>query len=136
MVVFAICEAYMEGEGGWKWNPKWWRIKLPKGYSYTAYHMWAYFVFGPLVFIFFPLLIAGFSARFFWILVAGYLLGTTIEDFMWFVVNPYYSLAKWNPKEVKWYPWVQLGKLAIPVSYVIKLSLAAAILGGLNFLLS
>jgi len=129
-VSWSFWEAYMEGDTGWKWNPKWWRINLPRGYTYTAYHVWAFLIFAPIVFIILPLIVAGFSWRFFWLLLAAVLLGTTLEDFMWFVVNPSYPLSKWNPNETKWYPWFKLGRLHLPISYIVKIVLATLILIG------
>jgi len=128
MVAWSCWESYMEGDSGWKWNPKWWRIYLPGGYTYTAYHIWAFWIFAPLVIIVLPLLVAGFSWRLLWLLVAALLFGSIIEDFMWFVVNPCYPFSKWNPRETKWYPWLKIGKFALPLSYVVKAILTIIIL--------
>ena len=128
MISWSFWEAYMEGDTGWKWNPKWWRINLPSGYTYTAYHIWAFWIFAPLVFIVLPLVAAGFSLRLFWLLLSAYLFGSILEDFMWFVVNPSYPFAKWNPRDTKWYPWITLGRFSLPMSYVIKFVITLFIL--------
>ena len=111
---WAVWEAYLEGKQGWTWNPAWWRIKLPGGYYYTAYHVWAFWIFGPLVIIILPQVVAGFSSRLTLVLLFSYLVGTILEDFLWFVVNPVYSFKKWNPKDTIWYPWLRLGNFSIP----------------------
>lgn len=125
MVLFACSEAYMEGAGGWKWNPAWWRIKLPGGYTYTAYHFFTFVGFLPLLIIVFPLVIVGWDTHLFRVLLFSYIIGTRVEDFMWFVINPLFPLRKWNPKETTWYPWVTIGKFSIPLSYLINFSVAA-----------
>ncbi|PJC80088.1 hypothetical protein CO009_02780 [Candidatus Shapirobacteria bacterium CG_4_8_14_3_um_filter_35_11] len=130
MVCWAFWESYMEGDTGWTWNPKWWRIKLPKGYTYTAYHIWAFWIFAPIVFIVLPLISAGFSWRLFWLLTGSYLFGSVIEDFTWFVVNPCYPFSKWNPRDTLWYPWFTIGKFSLPLSYIAKLAISLIIFLG------
>lgn len=120
MACWAVWESYLEGKSGWTWNPAWWRIKLPGGYFYTAYHIWAFWIFGPLVIIISPQVVAGFSSRLTLVLLFSYLVGTILEDFLWFVVNPVYSFKKWNPKDTAWYPWMNAGFLQLPWSYVLK----------------
>lgn len=104
MILFACAEAYMEGKEGWKWNPAWWRIKLPNGYTYNAYHIFAFILFFPLVLIVLPLVVAGWNPHLFLVLVFSYVVGGRVEDFTWFVVNPLHPLSKWNPQETRWYP--------------------------------
>ena len=127
-VAWSFWESYMEGDTGWTWNPKWWRFYFPGGYTYTAYHIWAFWIFAPTVFILLPLVVAGFSWRLFWLLFASLLFGSILEDFMWFVVNPCYPFSKWNPRDTKWYPWLVIGKVSLPISYVIKFLLVVLIL--------
>ena len=128
MVLFACAEAYMEGKDGWKWNPKWWRINLPGGYTYTAYHFFIYFGMFPILLIFLPLLIAGWDRHLFLVLLFSYVVGSRVEDFTWFVVNPLHPLSKWNPQETRWYPWITVGKLSIPLSYTFNFIVAVGIL--------
>jgi len=128
MASFAYTEAVLEGDEGWAKDKKVWRFKIGWGYDYTSYHIVAYYVLFPILIIVLPLAIAGFSWSFFWFLLSSYLLGTIIEDFLWFVFNPKRPLRMWNPKETKWYPWVKYGKVALPVSYVVKFILAIIIL--------
>ncbi|HLD25118.1 MAG TPA: hypothetical protein VJB96_04350 [Patescibacteria group bacterium] len=118
MIFFACAEAYMEGKEGWKWNPAWWRIWLPGGYTYTAYHVFAFLLFFPLVFIVLPLVVAGWDRHVFLVLLFSTIIGGRVEDFTWFVVNPLHPLSKWNPRETRWYPWMKIGAINLPVSYV------------------
>lgn len=119
MVLHACSEAYMEGKDGWRWNPSWWRIRLPRGYTYTAYHFFVFIGMFPLLIIVLPLVIGGWDRHLFLVLVFSYIVGGRLEDFMWFAVNPLYPLSKWNPKETRWYPWMTIGKFSIPVAYVV-----------------
>ncbi len=124
MVLFACSEAYMEGKEGWHWNPAWWRIRLPKGYTYTAYHFFIYFCMFPLLLIALPLIITGWNSHLFLVLLFSYVVGSRVEDFTWFVVNPLHPLSKWNPRDTRWYPWVTIGTFSIPVSYLVNASIA------------
>lgn len=128
MAAFAYVEAVLEGDEGWARDKKVWRFKIGWGYDYTSYHIVTYYFLFPLLVILLPLSIAGFSWSFFWFLLASYLLGTIIEDFLWFVFNPKRPFRSWNPDQTKWYPWVKFGRVALPVSYVIKLIAAILIL--------
>lgn len=127
MVVYAYCEAVLEGEEGWAKDRSVWRFKIYKDFDYTSYHIAIYFIALPLLIIALPLLASGFSWRLFWILYDSYLLGTMFEDFMWFVFNPRRSLSRWNPRETTWYPWLQIKKFYLPWSYVYKPIMAAII---------
>jgi hypothetical protein len=135
-VSMAFWEAYMEGKDGWAKRQCGWKLKLPWGngkYHYTAYHFWLFYVFMPLLIFGVPFAIAGFSWRLLIILALAFIVGTRLEDFLWFVVNPKYPFSKWNPKDTKWYPWLTIGKFSIPVSYVVWLLAAAALLVLLNY---
>lgn len=128
MISFAHAEAYQEGKEGWKWNLKWWRIQLPNGYWYTAYHIFMYWVTLPLLIFGIPIALLGWNSHIFLVLLFSYLIGSTLEDFVWFVVNRDYPLSKWNPRDTKWYPWFTLGKFSLPLSYIIKLAASLALI--------
>lgn len=120
MISFAYSEAVLEGEEGWAKDKIVWRFKILKNHDYTSYHLITYFIVFPFIIILLPLIISGFSAHLFWLLFASYLIGTIVEDFMWFVFNPCRPFSKWNPLETTWYPWIKYKKFAIPVSYFVK----------------
>ena len=128
MIAWSHWEAYMEGDTGWTWNPAWWRFKLFGPYTYTAYHIWAFWIFAPIVFIVLPIVVAGFSWRLFWLLTGSYMFGSILEDFFWFVVNPLYPFSKWNPRETKWYPWIRMGTWSLPAAYVAKATISISML--------
>jgi len=71
-----------------------------------------------------PLVVSGFSLRLAGILLSALFLGCLVEDFLYFIVNPYFGLKKFNSKNVKWHFWLKLGKFEIPVSYLLSIILA------------
>ncbi|HDH91381.1 MAG TPA: hypothetical protein ENF38_00340 [Candidatus Aenigmarchaeota archaeon] len=114
-------EAAIEGKyGGGGKNPKFYRIL---GFKITKYHFWLWYVSIPL-FIMFPSVVAGFTWKLFGALATGAFLGGILEDFLWFVVNPYYGLRRFNSKYVQWLKWVKIGKVEVPRFYFINLLLA------------
>tara|TARA_Y100000310_G_scaffold111916_1_gene110346 strand:- start:29648 stop:29914 length:267 start_codon:yes stop_codon:yes gene_type:complete len=76
------------------------------------------------LFLTLPLIIYGLDLRLFGILVSAYFTGLVIEDFFWFVLNPVVSIKEFNPKFANYYPWLNLGFIKIPVSYILALILA------------
>jgi len=97
---------------GWAKMQQGWRIKTPVR-ELTAYHFWMWLVMTPL-FLFMPLAIYGWNFHLFWLLVASALTGIVIEDTLWFVLNPKFTMAKWNPQYCDWHKWIKVGKFAIP----------------------
>ncbi len=128
MVAFAYSEAVLEGEEGWARDKKCWRFRYHKNYDYTSYHVITYYILFPILIILLPIAVAGFSFQLLWLLLSAYLIGSILEDFMWFVFNPVRSFASWNPKDTTWYPWIKIGKFATPLSYFVKFLLGLAIL--------
>lgn len=116
---FSVVEAYQEGPQGWKLNPKWFRLRLTKKYFLTAYHVVMFLFLFPVFIFVLPLYLVGWSMHLFAVLLFSYLVGIVVEDFLWFVVNPEFAFSKWNPFHTSWYPWVRMGKVAIPVPYIV-----------------
>jgi hypothetical protein len=109
---FANVEIQIEGSAGWAANLPTWRIEKHwlldifwGGRAMTGYHAW--------VFAFMALALAGVMT--FWM----------VEDFVWFVANPAYGWAKFDPAHVAWHPHWLLG---VPVDYWIGLGGAVLIL--------
>lgn len=125
MIATAFWESYIEGPNGWAKNQVGWKIQFGN-FTYTAYHIWLYYIMIPLL-LALPLIVTGWDHHLFWILVFSYMIGATVEDFMWFVVNPAYPLKKFNPKDTTWHPWFQIGRFYLPIPYLIRLVLAAAV---------
>jgi len=106
---FAKVEIQIEGGAGWAANLPTWRIESHwlldifwGGRAMTGYHAWV-FSFMALVFHL-PIFLTGTwtakmearimgSLMFFWI----------VEDFLWFLFNPEFGLAKFNPGHVPWH---------------------------------
>ena len=127
---FANVEIQIEGGAGWAANLPTWRIEKHwlldifwGGRAMTGYHAWV-FSFMALVF-FSPL---AFNGKWRWrdagLALAGVMTFWMVEDFVWFVANPAYGWARFDPVHVAWHPHWFLGA---PVDYWIGLGGAALI---------
>ena len=106
---FANVEIQIEGGAGWAASLPTWRIEKHwlldifwGGRPMTGYHAWVF----PCVALFFhfPLI---FMRHFSWRAEARVLACIALfwitEDFLWFVLNPAYGLAKFTPALVPWH---------------------------------
>lgn len=129
---FAQVEIQIEGADGWAAKLPTWRIEhhwlldiFWGGRAMTGYHAWVF----PFVALFFhfPLVFTGhWTARLECRALGCIMLFWIVEDFLWFVLNPAYGLARFNPAGVAWHKhW--LG--AAPVDYWVGLLAAALLLG-------
>ena len=51
-------------------------------------------------------------------LATGYLIGIFLEDFFWFLVNPFYGIQRFNSQNAFWLMhWINIG-IEIPLFYV------------------
>ncbi|RYF34631.1 MAG: hypothetical protein EOO26_03790 [Comamonadaceae bacterium] len=128
---FANAEIQIEGKAGWAANLPTWRIEKHwlldvfwGGRAMTGYHAWV-FPFMALVF-FAPL---AFNGRWRWrdagLALVGLMTFWIVEDFAWFIVNPDYGFARFNPVDVTWHKhWI----FGAPVDYWVGLGCAALIL--------
>ena len=124
---FAQIEIQIEGSAGWAAKLPTWRIEAHwlldvfwGGRAMTGYHAWV-FPFVALMFHF-PLLFAGHvswraEAR----VVGLIMIFWVVEDFLWFVMNPAYGLARFEPASATWHKYWLFGA---PVDYWIFLPLA------------
>ncbi|MBS3145754.1 hypothetical protein J4414_03055 [Candidatus Woesearchaeota archaeon] len=115
-IAIAFWEAYMEGPNGWASKQYGWSLNLGIR-KLTAYHFWSWIIMIPL-FLLLPLVVFGFDKSIFWFLVGSYFIGTVVEDFTWFVVNPKFPLKNFNSDKVKWHKWIKIGKFEIPDFYI------------------
>ena len=125
----AFWEAYIEGRGGWAANQVGWKINFKVGFlkrPLDGYHFWSWLVMIP-AFLMLPFLMFGFDKHLFWLVVIGFLLGSVVEDFLWFVVNPDFPFRDFNPKKVWWHYWIGFGKFKVPEIYIIYPILALLI---------
>ena len=59
------------------------------------------------------------SIKLFGVLATGYLIGIVLEDFFWFVINPYYGIQRFNSRNAFWLlNWINLGSVEIPLFYI------------------
>jgi hypothetical protein len=106
---FANVEIQIEGGHGWAANLPTWRIEhhwlldiFWGGRPMTGYHAWVF----PFMAIFFhfPLI---FAWRWSWRLearvIACIMMFWLSEDFLWFVCNPAFGLAKFAPEFIPWH---------------------------------
>ena len=128
---FAMTEIQIEGPHGWASSLPTWRIENHPlldifwgGRAMTGYHAWV-FTFMFLVFHLPHAVLGSFSLRiearclgslmFFWI----------IEDFLWFVCNPAFGIARFAPQSIPWHKhWI----LGMPTDYLVFVLVGAVLL--------
>lgn len=117
---FAQTEIQIEGSAGWAANLPTWRIEKHwlldifwGGRAMTGYHAWVF----PFITLFFHFPFF-FMQQWSWRLqaraAASIMLFWITEDFLWFVMNPAFGLARFNPVDV---PWHKHWLLGAPVDY-------------------
>jgi hypothetical protein len=106
---FAQVEIVIEGGAGWAANLPTWRIEKHwllaifwGGRAMTGYHAWVF----PFIALFFhlPLFMFGhWSWRAECRVLACSMLFWIVEDFLWFVLNPAFGLARFYPAAIPWH---------------------------------
>lgn len=114
-VATAIWEAFIEGEHGGAKKQVGWSFKLA-GYDVKGYHFWLWLVAYPML-LALPLIVS-YSQHLLGIILMGYFIGSVLEDFLWFVINPKWSTKDFRPEKVDWYPWFKIGRFALPFFYL------------------
>jgi hypothetical protein len=106
-VVFALFEIQIEGKDGWATKLPCWRkedgliVKLSGGRPITGYHI--VMVSFVILIFHFPFLFAQWTLAT-ELLVLGLLFETfLLEDFFWFVFNPYFGLKRFKKGEIWWH---------------------------------
>jgi hypothetical protein len=106
-VILALWEIQIEGKDGWAAkSPGWriekgWVVKVTGGRPLTGYHVFmTLFIIGLLHLTF-------FFVPWSWqmeILLIGFYLGMLLlEDFFWFVLNPYYGIKNFRKGKIWWH---------------------------------
>jgi hypothetical protein len=128
---FAQIEIQIEGGAGWAANLPTWRIEKHwlldlfwGGRAMTGYHAWTF----PFIVLFFhfPLFFMGHwswqaESR----VLSCIMLFWIVEDFLWFVINPAYGLARFSATAVPWHKhWLWLA----PADYWIYMFVAVMLL--------
>jgi len=106
---FAMVEIQIEGPAGWAASLPTWRIAghwaldlFWGGREMTGYHAWI-FSFMALVF-FSPLAFTGrWDRRAVAQALAGLMLFWVVEDFAWFLLNPDFGWARFDPAHIPWH---------------------------------
>lgn len=119
---FAMTEIQIEGANGWACALPTWRIEKHwlldifwGGRPMTGYHAWVF----SFMFLAFhlPHLVNGrFSPLLELRCLGSLMLFWIVEDFLWFVMNPCYGLAKFAPQFI---PWHKKWLLGMPSDYLI-----------------
>jgi hypothetical protein len=65
-----------------------------------------------------PIVAGWFDSKLVGIVLIGYLVGLILEDFFWFVINPYYGIQKFSSQFVAWMYWIRIFSLQVPLFYV------------------
>ena len=124
MIAMAFWESSIEGKNPWDKKKSGWKLRITKNISLTKYHFYLFFVMFPLL-LTLPFVVYGWNTRLFGIIISAFFSGSIIEDFMWFLVNPHVSIKEhFNSKWANYYPWIKIGRLEIPVYYVLSLAIA------------
>ncbi|MFZ5366586.1 MAG: hypothetical protein ACOZBZ_04925 [Patescibacteria group bacterium] len=73
---------------------------------------------------------SGFDPRMSKILLGSFPIMIVFEDFLWFLVNPFYGYKNFLPQKAKWAlgPWFIFGPIHFPILYLPALLLGIAIL--------
>ena len=118
---FAKVEIQIEGGQGWAAGLPTWRVEQHwlldifwGGRPMTGYHAWV-FSFMALVFHLPPVLMGGWSLALEARILGSLMYFWTIEDFLWFLLNPAYGWAKFTPADI---PWHKHWALGVPWDYL------------------
>ena len=127
---FAKVEIAIEGEHGWASSLPTWRLPPSHwasrvffgGRPATGYHVWLQlFMLGAfhLAYLFAPVTLATELE-----ILAFFMLFWVVEDFLWFVLNPAFGLARFKRANIPWHPRWWLG---MPSEYAIFAILGVAL---------
>jgi len=142
-VIFALVEIESEGKFGWAEKmPTWYRTRglaarvyglFLGGKPLTGYHAFMFFL--PLVVFHSPFVMGvPWSIEKELLTVALYLAWCPLWDFLWFVLNPYYTIWNFRPEAVWWHAkshWI-LGRF--PADYLIGWLLSSVLAGAVAYL--
>ena len=125
--VLAQLEIQIEGAHGWAERLPTWRWQTPgvlrwAGKPITGYHVFLMtFI---LLFIHLPMVYLGFSLEREAELLSLFFLLAVFWDFLWFICNPHFGLARFRPERVWWFKsWL----LGLPSSYFVGVVLSLGI---------
>jgi hypothetical protein len=106
-IILALWEVQIEGKDGWAANlPTWcvsrgWVLRLTGGRPLTGYHIFMTVFLVGVVHL--PLFFVPWSWRLEGLLLGFYVGMVLLEDFFWFVFNPYYGLKNFRRGKIWWH---------------------------------
>lgn len=103
-LALAALEVQIEGKHGWAADLPTFRLKKKMGEKpITGYHI--FIILFTLIIFHFPLFFASWSWKKEALLFGVFISMWTLEDFLWFVLNPHYGLTKFNKnnKDIWWH---------------------------------
>jgi hypothetical protein len=106
-LILALWEIQIEGKDGWAAKtPGWriekgWLVRITGGRPITGYHFYMIIFIISLVHL--PLFFTSWSWRLECLLIGFYLGMVLVEDFLWFVLNPYYGIKTFRKGKIWWH---------------------------------
>jgi hypothetical protein len=106
-LILALWEIQIEGKDGWAANsPGWriekgWLVKVTGGRPITGYHFYMTIFIIALVHL--PLFFVSWNWRLECLLIGFYVGMVLLEDFLWFVFNPYYGIKNFRKGKIWWH---------------------------------
>lgn len=116
-IFYSLFEIEIEGKNGWAKCLPTWRITIPyqktfNGKAITGYHTFMILIWTMFFHSYFLYNSWSFGKEL--ICVGMMLIYLIVEDFLWFVLNPYYETAKFFQQKVRWHKrWF----LWLPIDY-------------------
>jgi hypothetical protein len=105
--LLALWEIQIEGKEGWAaklpcWRvEKGWFVRITGGRPITGYHV--FMILFLLAMVHLPLFFVPWSWRLEGLLIGFYLGMALLEDFLWFVLNPYYGIKSFRRGKIWWH---------------------------------
>jgi hypothetical protein len=129
--LFALVEIQIEGPKGWATGLPTWRIEnrwtrwFYSGKPLTGYHLYVQLFVLAVVHLPFGLGLTQVTWRAEARIMAFFILFWVVEDFLWFVLNPAFSLKRFRPEHIWWH--AQTWWWFMPRDYWISTPLAAVL---------
>ena len=125
-LILALLEIQIEGKYGWAKKLPTFKLKQKIGIKpITGYHI--YFLSFTILLIHLPLFFTGWSLKNELLIIGSWIFIWSLEDFLWFIFNPYFGLKKFN-KQNKNLWWHQSWFLGLPTFYWLVFPLAAILI--------
>jgi hypothetical protein len=105
--LLALWEIQIEGKDGWAgMSPGWriekgWILKLTGGRPVTGYHL--YMTLFLIAIVHLPIFFVSWSLRLESLIIGFYVGMVFVEDFLWFVLNPYYGIKNFRKGKIWWH---------------------------------